>query len=255
VPTITWALVAELAGEFSSIDSIQIALSPGNQNPRGASTIAAILSYLGRPIRVWIDGRWQVRSGWGDRIELEFPPRAGVRRVYRCEVPDLDLFPKAWGASTVQFHAGLELDGFNRTLGVLAALRRAHLAPSLERLAPLGLWVSLKFFEFGSGNGSLAVWLRGRGRDGAAIERKIALVTALDGPATPSSAAILLASKLLLGEGLEPGARTCMGLLRLEEIRAHLEPFGIWCSRSDANGRWTPPPSSAPQGNTVKASP
>lgn len=242
VPTITWALVAEVAGEFVSIDSIQIALSPGNQNPRGASTIAAILSYLGKPIRVWMDGCWQIRSGWGDRIELEFPQRVGLRDVYRCEVPDLDLFPEAWGANSVDFYAGLELRGFNRTLGVLAALRRMHVLPPLEGLAPLCLWVSLRFFERGSGNGSLAVWVRGRARDGSAIERKIALVTALDGPATPSSAAILLASKLLLGPGLEPGARPCMGLLRLDEIREHLEPLGVWCSRSDDQGRWTPPP-------------
>jgi hypothetical protein len=165
-----------------------------------------------------------------------------LREVYRCEVPDLDLFPEAWRANSVHFHAGLELRGFNQALGVLAALRRMHMLPSLEGLAPLCLWVSLRFFERGSGNGSLAVWVRGRGRNGAAIERKIALVTALDGPATPSSAAILLGTKLLLGPGLEPGAKPCMGLLRLDEIRAHLEPLGIWCSRSDGEGRWTPPP-------------
>jgi hypothetical protein len=33
-----------------------------------------------------------------------------------------------------------------------------------------------------------------------------------------------------------------MGLLTLAEIRAHLEPLGIWCARSDASGQWSPPP-------------
>jgi hypothetical protein len=242
VPTISWALVSELAGEFSVVDSIQIALSPGNQNPRGASTIAAILSYLGRPMRVWIGGAWSVRHGWGDRIELEFPPRVGRRSVFRCEVPDLDLFPTAWRAESVQFHAGLEIPFFNRALSALAAMRRVRVLPPLQGLAPLCLWISLQFFEKGSKNGSLAVWMRGRGRDGTPIERKIALVTADDGPATPSCPAILLAEKLFLGQGLAPGARPCMGLLSLGEIRTHLEPLGIWCARSDEAGRWSPPP-------------
>jgi saccharopine dehydrogenase-like NADP-dependent oxidoreductase len=241
VPTITWALISELAPEFAAMDSIQIALSPGNQNPRGASTIGAILGYLGQPMRVWIDGQWRVRYGWGDRIELEFPPNVGVREVFRCEVPDLDLFPTTWNAGSVQFDAGLELRGFNRALSALAALRRMHLVPRLERLAPLCLRVSLWFFSRGSKNGALAVWLRGRSPSGESIERKIALVTDDDGPATPSCPAILLARKLLLGAGLAPGARTCMGLLTLTEIRAHLEPLGIWCARSGADGRWSLP--------------
>jgi saccharopine dehydrogenase-like NADP-dependent oxidoreductase len=50
VPAITHAMIEELATEFSSIETIQIALSPGNKNPRGPSTIGAILSYVGRPI-------------------------------------------------------------------------------------------------------------------------------------------------------------------------------------------------------------
>lgn len=242
VPTITWALVAEVAPEFSAIDSIQVALSPGNQNPRGASTIAAILSYLGQPMRVWTEGAWQTRYGWGNRMSLEFPPEVGRRDVYGCEVPDLDLFPAAWGASTVHFHAGLEFTPFNRVLSALAALRRIHVLPSLDGLAPLFLRASLSFFSCGSKNGALAVWVRGRDARGASIERSIALVTDDDGPATPSSPAILLARKSLLGQGLEPGARPCMGLLGLDEIRAHLEPLGIWCARSDESGRWSAPP-------------
>ncbi len=246
VPTITHALVSEIAGDFAELDELDLALSPGNQNPRGAATIGAILGTLGAPLRVWIDGSWRVRRAWGDSTRLEFPPHVGWREVYNCSVPDLDLFPAAFGARTVRFRAGLELRGFNRALGGLAVLRRLHLAPPLQRLAPLALRLSLLFFAYGSKNGSLAVWARGRERSGAPFERKIALVTADDGPATPSAPGILLARKLLLGPGIAPGARPCMGLLTLDELRAHLEPLGIWCARSDEKGRWAPaPPCSA----------
>jgi hypothetical protein len=242
VPTVTHALVAELAGDFAALDELDLALSPGNRNPRGAATIGAVLGTLGAPLRVWIDGAWRVRRGWGDRARLEFPPRVGRRDVHNCSVPDLDLFPAAFGARTVRFRAGLELCGFNRVLGGLALLRRLHLVPSLERLAPLALRISLRFYARGSKHGALCVWARGRDRSGAALERKIALVTEDDGPATPSAPAILLAKKLLLGPGLAPGARTCMGLLTLDELRAHLEPLGIRCVRSDQSGAWPSPP-------------
>jgi hypothetical protein len=162
--------------------------------------------------------------------------------VHNCAVPDLDLFPPAFGARTVRFRAGLELALFNRVLTTLGTLRQLRLAPPLEGFAPLALRVSLWFFGSGSKNGALAVWARGRDRSGHAIERKVALVTADDGPATPSAPAILLARKLLLGPGIPPGARPCAGLLTLAELREHLAPLGIWCARSDGNGRWSEPP-------------
>ena len=84
-PAITSALIAELAPEFGRIEEIHTALSPGNQNPRGEATIAAVLSYLGRTIRCLADGQWVERPGWGDVTRLDVPaarrpaPRAQLR--------------------------------------------------------------------------------------------------------------------------------------------------------------------------------
>lgn len=248
VPTITHALVSEIAGEFMSIDAIDIALSPGNQNPRGVATVGAVLGTLGQPIRMWIEGAWRPRMGWGDAVTLDFPPPVGRRRVYNCAVPDLDLFPTEFRASTVRSRAGMELSAFNCMLSTLAWVRRMHLAPDLERLAPLAVRISLMLFERGSGNGAMAVWARGSDPAGKSIERRIAVVTANDGPATPCAPGILIAKRLLLGEGIPPGARTCMGLLKLSEIREHLAPLGIWCAQSDAAGMWSAQAASARPG-------
>jgi saccharopine dehydrogenase-like NADP-dependent oxidoreductase len=241
-PTITHALIESVASEFESIDELDLALSPGNQNPRGAATIGAVLGILGEPLKVWIEGAWHERRGWGDAAWLEFPPDVGRRRVHNCELPDLDLFPPHFGARTVRFRAGVELNLFNRTLSTLAFLRRLRVVPNLAPLAPLARDVSLWFFSRGSKNGALAVWVRGRRRNGEPLERKVALVTADDGPATPSAPAILLARKILLGAGLPAGARPCAGLLTLGELLAHLEPFGIWCARGDDAGAWNSRP-------------
>jgi short subunit dehydrogenase-like uncharacterized protein len=231
VPAITYAMTAELAPGFRTIDEIQVALSPGNQNPRGASTIGAILTYLGRPLDVWIDGRWTERPGWGDVRRLDFPPPVGRRRVHNCDAPDLALFPALWNARTVRFHAGVELNVINYTLSGLAWLRRFLPLRRLHELAPLFLRLSLLVFPLGTKNGSLAVWVRGTGPDGAPRARCIAIVTDDDGPATPSSAAIVLTKKILDGGPPRVGAFPCTGLLTFDELMAHLGPLGIWSVR------------------------
>ena len=229
VPAITFAMVTALKPEFRSIDEIKVALSPGNQNPRGAATIAAILTYLGRPLEVWQDGRWTLRSGWGDAHWMYFPAPVGKRRVHNCDVPDLTLFPSVFGAATVRFYAGVELNLINYTLSGLAWLRKYFVMKSLHEHADLFLRASLLLVSFGTKNGSLSVGLRGKGLDGSPIERRIALVTEDDGPATPSSAAIVLAKKILQHGPPQPGAFPCMGFLTLEELMTHLRPLGIRC--------------------------
>ena len=234
-PAITSALIAELATEFGRIETIHTALSPGNQNPRGEATIAAVLSYLGRTIRFWQDGKWVERPGWGDVVRLSFPPPVGRRRVHNCEVPELELFPSIFQARTVRFSAGLELDALNYLLSFCALLCR-WFKLDFTRHARFFLNASLLLFPLGTTNGALAIWVKGRDRSGGSIERTIALVTDFDGPATPSAAAIILARKVLRDGPPRVGAFPCVGLLTLEELLEHLRPLGIWCARGDENG-------------------
>jgi hypothetical protein len=238
-PAITSALINELVPEFSHIDEIQTALSPGNQNPRGASTIGAVLSYLGRSIRVWQHGAWAERPGWGDVRRLQFPPPVGRRRVHNCEVPELELFPSLFNVRTVRFSAGLELNFLNNMLSLCAWPCR-WFKLDMSRHAKFFLKLSLMLFPFGTTHGALAIWLRGRDRDDRPISRQIALVTDYDGPATPSSAAIILAKKLLESGPPRTGAVPCVGFLTLAELLAHLQPLGIWCARGDESG-WKVP--------------
>lgn len=240
VPAITHAMISELAPEFQQIDEIQLALSPGNQNPRGASTIGAILTYVGRPVCVWHNGDWTTRPGWGDARRLPFPPPVGRRRVHNCDVPDLDLFPPRWHSRTVRFHAGVELDVMNYTLSVIGWLRRFIPMKNLHLRAPLFLRLSLMLFAFGSKNGSLAVWIRGKGQDGSPEERRMAIVTDDDGPATPSSPSIVLTKKILDHGPPAVGAFPCTGFVTLDELMTHLRPLGIWSVRGGRNG-WERP--------------
>jgi short subunit dehydrogenase-like uncharacterized protein len=237
VPAVTHAMVSSLMPRFERVDEIHAALSPGNQNPRGAATITAILTYLGRPLKVWQDGRWITRPGWGDAQWLDFPAPVGRRRVHNCDVPDLDLFPNVFGARTVRFYAGVELNVINYVLSVLGWLRKFVAMEHLHEHAELFLRASLLLLSFGTKNGSLSVWVRGIGLDGSPQERRIALVTEDDGPATPSSPSIVLAKKILQNGPPHVGAFPCMGFLTLEELMAHLQPLGIRLENTDAAGR------------------
>jgi Saccharopine dehydrogenase NADP binding domain len=237
-PAITAAMIDELRPEFARIDEIHTALSPGNQNPRGASTIGAVLSYLGRTIRVWQDGQWVGRPGWGDVRRVLFPAPVGRRRVHNCDAPELELFPARYGARSVRFSAGLELDLLNYLLSACAIPSR-WFRLAFSRHARFFLKVSLMLFPFGTTNGSLAIWVKGRDSNGDLIERWIAIVTDYDGPATPSSAAIILARRIVDSGPPRIGAFPCMGVLTLGEILDQLKPLGVWCARGDQNG-WSP---------------
>ena len=236
VPAVTYAMVRAVQPDFASIDTIDIALSPGNQNPRGASTIAAILSYLGKPIRVWDPGKWTFRPGWGNAHRRLFPSPVGVRRVHNCDVPDLELFPKAFGAHSVHFFAGVELDVINHALSAIAKLRRVLPLGRIERLAPMFLRGSLLLYRFGSKNGALAVWVHGVDHHDRSVERRIAIVTEDDGPATPCSPATILAQKILRDGPPAIGAMPCLGFITLSEIAEHLQQFGVRVVRGDERG-------------------
>ena len=104
------------------------------------------------------------------------------------------------------------------------------------RHARFFLKVSLMLFPWGTTNGALAIRLRGLDHMGERIERRIALVTDYDGPATPSSAAVVLARKILMNGPPRTGAFPAVGLVSLHELLAHLHPLGIWCARGDHSG-------------------
>ncbi len=102
VPALSSAVIDALLPQFSRLEAIESAISPGNRTPRGDATVAAILGYCGKPLRLWRDGKWQRAYGWmaGRRQRFAF----GNRWVALCDVPDLELFPVRYpDVRTVRF--------------------------------------------------------------------------------------------------------------------------------------------------------
>lgn len=57
VPAFSIAVVDALLPRFSALEKIEHAIRPGSRTPRGDATVAAILGYCGRPVRLWRGGR------------------------------------------------------------------------------------------------------------------------------------------------------------------------------------------------------
>ncbi|MEI7036788.1 saccharopine dehydrogenase family protein [Fulvimonas yonginensis] len=227
VPALSAAVVDALLPRFGRIERIEHAISPGNRTPRGDATVASILGYCGRPIRVWRDGRWQHAHGWMDGKRQSFP--FGRRRVGVCEVPDLDLFPARYpGIRTVLFRAGLELPLLQAGTWCAAGLVRLGLIRDLARCAPVLRRFSERFVGFGTDIGGMVVEVSGTDPAGEALCLRWWLdADAGDGPQVPVTPAVVLAQQLADGGVDAHGAMPCMGLLPLERIEAGFAGYAL----------------------------
>jgi saccharopine dehydrogenase-like NADP-dependent oxidoreductase len=227
VPAFSSAVVDALLPRFGVLESVEHAISPGNRTPRGDATVAAILGYCGRPVRLWRDGRWQHGHGWMLTRHQQFP--FGRRWAGLCDVPDLELFPARYpGVQSVLFRAGLELRRLH--FGTLAAawLVRLGLVRDLARHAPRLRRLSEWFLDAGSDVGGMVVELSGRDAQGQPLRLRWSLSAAAgDGPQIPATPAVVLARKLADGELSVRGAMPCMGLFTLDEALAALAGFAI----------------------------
>jgi hypothetical protein len=227
LPALSTAVIDHLRGNMSSIEAVQVAIAPGQRAPRGAATLAAVFSYLGRPVSVWEQGEWRQRWGWMDLTRLRFA--FGTRWAAVCDVPDLAVLPQRYPSlRSARFHAALEFGAQHFMLWLLAALRRGGLPVNVERHADALERVARLFDRWGGHWGGMQVALEGTLPDGSRCRRTWQLqAPALNGPEIPCMATLLLARRLASGEVLPAGAHACMGLLRLHEFEPLFRRWSI----------------------------
>ncbi len=231
VPGLNAAVVASLHARFSTLESVETSISPGNRTARGWATMLAILGYVGKPYRVLREGRRELAYGWQSLRRLRIA-NVGTRWVANCEVPDLDVLPARYPElRSVEFRAGLELGRmhFGLWLGSLA-VRFGPLRSLLPFARPLFV-LSERWQDIGSDVGAMQVVLRGRGHD----DKPLALTWTLvardgDGPQIPATAAVLLARKFARGELSGGGASACIDLFTLDEFMQELAGYAMQTS-------------------------
>jgi len=228
LPALTSAVVDKYRGEFKRLDAIRIGITSGAVIP-GVATIRAVLGYCGKPFRTLENGAWITVHGWLDTTQHDFLKSVGVRRISRCDVPDLDLLPQRYpGVKTVSFHAGFASGTAHQLIERLAMLvkegRLKSALPFARVLFTLGRWMQPVF----SDRGAMFVKLEGLHDNGAPYALTWNLVARENhGPNVPCAASIALANKIAAGARLPAGAMPCMGLLTVEELLAPLKGLSI----------------------------
>ncbi len=234
IPALSHAVIDDLTAGWQAIDTIRIGIYPGNRAPRGLSVVEAILSYVGRPVRVFRDGEWQAVPGWG-MLHLAHVQGLGKRWASVCDTPEQDLLVERYRPRVAaEFFAGMELTLLHVGLAALAWPVRLGLAKSLRPLARPLLIMARWFVPFGSDKGAMVVRVTGTGPQGTSHRRTWTLnADGNRGPYVPVLAALALLRKFRDGAPLLPGARPCTGMLALADFSRDLEDLGIVCSVTD----------------------
>ncbi len=135
-PALSHAALERITRGWLQLDEVVAVISPGTRAPRGLAVVESILSYVGRPVRLF------ERGGWDHRAGLVAPAKGGhagagaALGAALCETPDLDLLPARFPVRrSALFMAGLELAPMHLGLAALGLLVRWRLLSSLRPLA------------------------------------------------------------------------------------------------------------------------
>jgi saccharopine dehydrogenase-like NADP-dependent oxidoreductase len=230
VPGLSSAVVRRIAEELPQIDEVHIGISPGNSFDPGVATAASIIGQAGKPFRLRSGGREVTAHGWQGLHRHRFPG-LGRRWMSDVDVPDLDLFPPNYPQlATARFSAGLEVGLFHLGLWGMSWLARLGMVRDLTPLAAPMLALKRRLSALGSDAGGMFVRVAGRDRNGAARTLIWNLVARSgDGPYVPAMASVILAKRLLAGEGPPAGAMPCFGLFELPAFEAEVADLDITC--------------------------
>ncbi len=238
IPALSHAVIDRLTAGWHSIDDLRIGIYPGNRAPRGLSVVEAILSYVGKPVRVYREGEWQHASGWG-MTHREDIPDIGPRWASVCDTPEQDLLVERYRPTrSAEFFAGLELSLLHLGLAAFAFPVRWGWVESLRPIARPMLTVAKWFLPFGSDRGAMSVLARGKDSVSEAVSKRWVLkADANRGPYVPVLAALAMIRRSR--DGLRPdiGARACSGILDLGDFESDFARLGMADEVFDAEAR------------------
>lgn len=227
-PTLSNAAADLVVDGWSAVDDVVAAISPGARAPRGLAVIEAILSYVGKPVRIFRAGGWQTVPGWSGTRRM-YMPGLGRRYLSICETPDLDILPARFNARRdALFMAGLEVGLMHLSLAALSFFVRWGWVFSLKPLARPLAALSGPFALLGSDRGGMIVTASGREQDGRVVWARWALWAEQgSGPDVPAAPAAAVVRALLDTRQTGLGARTCAGLLTANDIMRELAHLPI----------------------------
>ncbi len=228
VPALSSAVIDHFQGEFSELESIDYGVTPGNQTDRGVGTVAAILSYVGKPFETQINNNQKTIYGWQNLHRTHYPV-IGRRWMSNCDIPDLDLFLERYpNLKNIRFYAGLQLSLLHLGLWFLSWPSRWGWIKNLDKYAGFMRRISLWFYNFGTDRGGMHVKISGKDLAGKSISKEWYLIAYDgDGPYIPATPSVIVVKKILSGSLDHAGAMPCMGLFTLNEFMNEVSDLNI----------------------------
>lgn len=231
VPALSGAAIRHMISEGFRVEAIEMAISASNKATAGPSVSKAILSYVGKTIKIRRGGQWQTGYGWQGLRDIRFTMAdgsgTGKRLVGLADVPDLDLVPRQFDTEpAVSFHAGTELAFQNRALWLTSWAVRWGWIRSLEPTAKVLLSLQNITRSLGSDVSAMKVELFGYANDQPCRKSWTLIARQGDGPQIPTFAAVLLAEKILQGQA-KTGAYDASKLLQLSEFQPLFDGYAI----------------------------
>ena len=230
VPALSSAVVADLTHDMGDIRSIEISISASNRATAGTSVTSAILSYVGKPVRVWRGRRWKDETGW-HMLKQEAYAIAGqcsLRRVVAlADVPDHDLLVNdIRGRPGVIFRAGPEFAFQTLALWLLSWPVAWGWVATLRGISRFLLPLQGLTARFGTARSAMTIEAKGIVQGAMKACRWTLIAENGVGVEIPTLPAQLLARSLRDGR-LLPGARHAGGLLQLAEFRELFRALAI----------------------------
>lgn len=231
VPALSGAVIAELSRGMEEVCSVETSISASNRATAGASVAAAILSYVGKPVRLWYGRRWRQENGWHrlHRERYHVPGRAPIRRlVALADVPDHDIFPAVVpGKPATIFRAGPEFSFQLLTLWLLSWPVKWGWVRSLSPFARWLLPLQRLSARLGTDRSAMAIEVKGISEGEPVVRRWTLIAEKGDGPEIPTIAAHVLANALA-ARLIASGARPAAGEVKLDDFKPHFDRLAIF---------------------------
>ncbi len=230
VPGLSGAVIHELTSDMDSVCNIEMSISASSRAAVGTSVAKAILSSVGKPIKLWMGHRWVGRTGW-HMLRREIYQIKGSRSLSRLvalvDVPDHQIFPdKLNGKPSVVFRAGPEFAFQVLFIWFLSWLVRWRWSGSLSFLAPVLKPLQNFVSRFGSDRSAMRVEAKGWVNDKAILRQWTLIAEKGDGPEIPTLAAEILITEIAEGN-LSPGACNSSSLLKLSQFQPKFDALVI----------------------------
>ena len=222
VPGISSLLTKFCADRIGGVEKARIFITPGTRHPRGPGSFLCLLSTVGQPYCVPADGKEKIVYGWTGREKVEFPPPIGDRWVYFIvDVADYVLQPSYFGARTVEFKIGSEIDFLNRTLATLRSAKRHLGIKSLNWIMPLSRVIISVASWFGTTKGAVMVEVSGH-RETETPRIRLSVYAEKGGEVIPSILASIAVQRILDAEIEYTGIVPLHSWLAMDEFVAEL---------------------------------